>query len=208
MRTAFAAAILLGAAAFTHAQPREDLVPRDPPPRFGVKSRVKQYPQATAKEALKSAVAAIEAADYPYLVAHLLDPKFVDDAVAERAKDFEPGAEAELAQLRDFQRANPDKVASEDRVPLDPNGFRALAAAKARERGYRQLLKDIQQKLADDPQTVRDLRRIARDGSFADADPISTATHADVKGRALYFKKIGNRWFLEDRQADEAKKEP
>jgi hypothetical protein len=208
MRTAFAAAILLGAAALTHAQPKEELVPREPPPRLGVKSRVKQYPQNTAKEALKSAVAAITDGDYPYLVAHLLDPKFVDDAITERARDFEPGAEAELAQLRDFQRANPNKVAPEDRVPLDPVGLRAMAAAKARERGYRQLLRDIQQKLTDDPQTVRDLRRIARDGSFADADPVSTATHPDVKGRALYFKKIGNRWFLENRQVEEPKKEP
>jgi hypothetical protein len=206
MRTAFAAAILLGAAALTHAQPNRGL-PKGPEPRYGVKARLKAYSQATPKEALKSAVAAIEDADYSYLVAQLLDPKFVDTAVAERAKLFEPRAEAELAQLRDFQRANPTKVAPEDRVPLDPVGFRALAAAKARDRAFKQLLRDIQQKLTDDPQSVKDLRRIARDGSFADADPVSSATHPDVKGRTLYFKKIDDRWFLENRQSEE-KKEP
>ena len=213
MRTAFAAAVLFGAAALALAQP-----PKDPPPepvpvakdgsRYGVKVRLKQYPQAAPKEALKSVVAAVEAADYPYLVAQLLDPKFVDDAVAERAKLLEPAAEAELAQLRDFQRANPNTVAPEDRVPLDPKGLRALAAVKARDRGYRQLLRDIRQKLTDDPQAVKEMRRIVRDGSFADADPAATATHPDVKGRALYFKKGGERWFLENRQADEPKKEP
>jgi len=208
MRTAFAAAILLGAAALTHAQPKGEPASKDPQPRYGVKPRLKQYPQTTAKEALKSAVEAVEAVDYPYLVAQLLDPKFVDEAVAERAKLFQAGAEAELAQLRDFQRANPTKVAPEDRVPLDPNGFRAAAAVKARERAFKQLLRDIEQKLTDDPQSVRDLRRIARDGSFVDADPVSTATHADVKGRSLYFKKIGERWFLENKQAEEPKKEP
>jgi hypothetical protein len=207
MRTAFAAAILLGAAAFTHAQPR-DTSPKDPEPRYGVKIRLKQYPQTTSKETLKSAVEAIQTADYPYLVAHLLDPKFVEDAIADRAKLFEPDVEAELAQLRDFQRANPDKFAPEDRVPLDPKGLRAQAALKARERAFKQLLKDIQQKLMDDPQTVKDLRRIARDGSFADSEPVATASHTDVKGRALYFKKIGDRWFLENRQAEEPKKEP
>src|SRR5262245_20609154 len=106
MRTTFAAALLLSASALTSAQPPKDepVVPKDPLPRYGVKARVKQYPQTSAKETLKSALTAVEAADYPYLVAHILDPKFVDDAVAERAKLFQAGAEAELAQLRDFQR--------------------------------------------------------------------------------------------------------
>ena len=213
MRTAFAAAVLFGAAALAHAQP-----PKDPPPepvpaakdgsRYGVKVRVKQYPQPTPKQALRSVLEAVEAADYTYLVGQLLDPKFVDDAVAERAKLLQADAEAELAQLRDYQRANPSRVAVEDRVPLDPVGFRARAAVKARDRGFRQLLRDVQQKLTDDPQAVKDIRRVVLDGSFADADPAATGTHPEVKGRTLYFKKVGDRWYLENRQADEPKKDP
>ena len=34
------------------------------------------------------------------------------------------------------------------------------------------------------------------------------ATHAEIKGRALYFKKLGERWFLENRNTEEPKKEP
>lgn len=203
MRTAFATAILLGAAVLAHGQP-----PKDPEPRYGVKARAKQYPQETPKAALKSALAAIEAGDYPYFVAQLLDPKFVDTAVTDRIKLFEAAVTLELAQLRDFQRANPDRVAAEDRVPLDPKAFGALVIAKARERAFKQLLRDIEQKLTDDPQTIKDLRRIARDGAFADAESVATATHPDVKGRTLYFKKIGERWVLEDRLAAEPKKEP
>jgi len=228
MRTLFAAAVLLGAAALVPAQPPKDppkdppkAAPKDPPPdrdpdavtkdpgpRYGVKTRLKQYTQATPKEALKSALAAVEAADYTYLVTQLLDPKFVDAAVADRAKLFEPEAEAELAQLRDFQRANRDRIAPQDRVPLDPVGLRALAAVRATERGYKRLVRDIEQKLLDDPQTIKEFRRILRDGTFTEADPVASAAHPDVKGRTLYFKKIGDRWFLENRQVEEPKKEP
>jgi hypothetical protein len=203
MRTVFAAALLLGVAALAPAQP-----PKDPEPRYGVKVRAKQYPQENPKAALKSALVTIEAADYPYLVTQLLDPKFVDDAVTDRIRLFDAAVTAELTQLRDFQRANPDKVAAEDRVPLDPKAFGALVIVKARERAYKQLLRDVEQKLTDDPQTVKDMRRLAREGTVADADPTATLSHPDVKGRTLYFKKIGERWFLENRQAEEPKKEP
>ncbi|QJW95243.1 hypothetical protein [Frigoriglobus tundricola] len=228
MRTLFAAAVLLGAAALVPAQPPKDPpkappkdAPKDPPPdrdadavpkdlgpKYGVKTRLKQYPQTTPKESLRSVLAAVEGADYTYIVAQLLDPKFVAAAVADRAKQLEPGAEAELAQLRDFQRANRDRIAPEDRVPLDPVGLRALAAVKATERGFKRLVRDVEQKLLDDPQTVKEFRRILRDGSFAEADPAASATHPDMKGRTLYFNKIGDRWFLENRQTEEPKKEP
>ncbi|MBM3980573.1 MAG: hypothetical protein FJ304_09855 [Planctomycetes bacterium] len=215
MRTALVGAVLLGAAALGGGQPpKEKEKEKDPPPitftkepdpRFGVRARVKQFPQGAPKEALKSALAALEARDFAYLAAHLLEPKFVDAAVTERARDYLPGAEAQLAQLREFQRANAAKIDPENRVPIDPVAFRALAAQKARDLGFKQFQKDIEQKLTDDPQVLRDFRKLAREGTFADADPAATATHADVKDRTLYFKKIGDRWFLENRQSDEPK---
>ena len=55
---------------------------------------------------------------------------------------------------------------------------------------------------------LKDFRRVLRDGSFADADPSRTPpAHPEIKSRSLYFKRIGTRWFLENRQAEE-KKEP
>jgi hypothetical protein len=212
MRPVFAVVLVLGFTVLSGAQPPKD-PPKDPPKeevgaRYGVNARAKAYPQDTPKAALKSTLLALEKADYSYIVAQLLDPKFVDEAVLERAKQFEAGAEAELAQLRDFQRANPDKIPPENRIPLDPRAFRAMVTAKAYERGFKQLMRDVEQKLADDPQVVKDFRRIAREGSFAEADPVASATHADVKGKTLYFKKIGSRWFLENRQTEEVKKEP
>jgi hypothetical protein len=231
MRTAFAALVLFGFVALTGAQPPKDPPPKDPKkdpepkapakdpepdyvapkapePRYGVKPRLKQYPQDSPKVVLKAALAALDAGDYQYLVAQLLDPKFVDDGVTERAKLFEPGVLAELAQLRDFQRANPAKFTPDERIPLDAQGFATLVANTARDRAFKVLLRDVQQRLTDDPQSVREMRRMLRDGSFADADPAASVTHPDVKGRALYFRKVGDRWFLENRQAEEPKKEP
>jgi hypothetical protein len=49
--------------------------------RYGVAPDEKAYPQATAKEALKSVIAAAEAKKVDYLVAQLADPEFVDDRV-------------------------------------------------------------------------------------------------------------------------------
>jgi len=49
--------------------------------RYGVALDTKTYPQSTAKEALASAIKAIEAKKFSYLVAHLADPYFVDDRV-------------------------------------------------------------------------------------------------------------------------------
>jgi hypothetical protein len=200
MRTALVAGVLLAACGLVAAQPA-----KEPEARYGVSAKPKLYPQGTPKEALKSAVGLIDKGDYAYLVAHLLDPKFVDQRVADRAKLFEAAVEAELAKLRDFQRANPDAVTRENRVPQDPKEFRDFAAVRARDRAFRQFAKDVEQKLADDPQALRDIRRILREGKFADADMAATATHPEVKGRTLYFKKIDDRWFLENRQADEKK---
>lgn len=203
MRPALAVVVLLGAATLTHAQR-----PKDPVPRYGVPARVGLFQQTSPKVALKTALELIDAGQYSYFAAHILDPKFVDDVVSDRAIGFEAGVERDLAQLRDAQRANLDKVEPQDRVPLDPQEFRAVVALKARELAFKQLLKDIEEKLKDDPQSLKDMRKILREGTFAEADPVASATHDSVKGRTLYFKKIGERWFLENKLAEEPKKEP
>jgi hypothetical protein len=199
MRTALAAVVLVVATALATAQPKEL------EPRYGVTPKVKLYPQGTPKQALKTTLELIDKGEYAYLVAHLLDPKEMDERIAARAKLFEAAAEAELAKLRDFQRANPDSVTRENRVPQDPKEFRLMAAERARDRAFRQVAKDVQQKLANDPQALRDMRRLLREGMFADADAVSIASHPEIKGQTLHFKKIDDRWFLENHQAEEKK---
>jgi hypothetical protein len=205
MRLAFSLAVLAGSVVLAQEPP---VVTGPPPARFGVPVKQKVYPQDTAKKALGSAVEAIGKGDTSYLIAHLLDPGFVELRLADRAKQFEAPVELELAQRRDFQTANPDKVQPEDRIPTDREKFKALIVERSRERAFRQLIRDIEEKLRDDPQSYRDLRKILRDGTFTDEPGGGAkAVHPDVKDRALYFKKIGERWFLENRQTEEPKPE-
>ena len=49
--------------------------------RYGVPRDARNYHQATAKEALASALKAIDAGNFAYLVAQLAEPAFVDDRV-------------------------------------------------------------------------------------------------------------------------------
>lgn len=237
MRSAFTAFVLFGTAALLTAQPPKE-APKDPPKeapkeapkaapkddefspaakeavtRYGVNPRVKAYPQLTPKDTLRSAVAAIDKSDFAYIAAHLLEPKSIDRIVAERGKSYEVDALAELVRARDAQKADPVRFPPEVRLPGDGPAFTALVVARARERAFRQLAKDLEQKLADDPLAVKDMRRVLRaENPYSVTDPTATASLPEVKGRALYFTKLDGRWFLENRQVEEAapapKKEP
>jgi len=202
-----AAVALLGATLLAAAQeaPR---APADVPPRFGVPVRPKTYPQNTAKDALRSAIEAADKREFTYLLAHLMDPQFVNARLADRAKQMEPLVEVELARLREYQKANPDRVAREDRVPDEPNLFRAFAAREAGTRAFRQLVRDVADKLNDDPQAIKGLRRFLREGTFADVPNGVRVTLPDVKDRSVFLRQIGDWWFVENRQVEEGKKEP
>ncbi|HEV3439287.1 MAG TPA: hypothetical protein VG122_18110 [Gemmata sp.] len=205
MRIAFAVVLLSGFAVLAQEPPQ--FISKDPEPRFGIPAKLKAYPQTTAKKALESAVEACEKSDYAYLIAHLLDPAFVERRITDRSKQFEASVELELARLRDYQYANPDRFPT-DRLPLDKPGFLAAIVAKSRERAFKQLVRDVEQKMRDDPQSLRDMKKILRDGTFTDEGAGIKAVHPTVMDGALFFKKIGDRWFLENRQAEEPKKEP
>jgi hypothetical protein len=198
MRLVFALTLLSGTVALT----QEPEVPKDPDPRFGVPVKLKVYPQTTAKKALGSAVEALARGETAYLVAHLLDPGFVDFRLADRAKQYEAEIEVSLARLRDMQIRNPDKYQPEDRLPTDRVKFAALIVQQSRDRAFKQLVRDVSDKILDDPESFKDMRKLLSDGTFADTETGAKVTHPAVKDRALYFRKIGDRWFLEDRQED------
>ena len=180
-------------------------VPKEPeavPDRFTVKHKPKNYPQGTPKEVLNSAIEATAAGRADYLVAHLLDPAFVEARIAERARFLEPGIEGELVELRNNQRLRPGSVTASERLPDDPRAFRAIALKVAQDRAIRQVMADVQARIVDDPDALKLLRRFLREGTFADSDPTAKATLPDVKDHAVFFKKIGDRWFLENRHTE------
>jgi hypothetical protein len=204
MRTALVLAAVLGAITFVSAQERP-VPPEEVPPRFGLPYRVRTYPQATPKQALESVLAAADRGDVNYLVAHLLDPAFVDARVADRSQQFEPTIADDLARLRDFQRRNPDQTPSNARLPDDPVRFQARVIADARTRAFNQIVQDVREKLIDDPEVLKDLRRFNRQGTFPEAGGDITAKVGlpDLKDRAVFLKKIGDRWYIENRQTDD-----
>src|SRR5687768_3768074 len=108
MRRALSLPILLAAALLAHAQQpaQPPLPPGEIQPRFEVRAKPKTYPQANPKQALASLIAAADAGDHNYTVAHLMDPEFVDARIALRAKQIKEAVDNDLKKVRDVQRQN------------------------------------------------------------------------------------------------------
>jgi hypothetical protein len=51
-----------------------------------------------------------------------------------------------------------------------------------------------------DPILLKELRMFARDGKWDVEEDVATGTVKDVPARKVFLKKIGERWFLENRQ--------
>lgn len=206
MRFVCACLLIVGLVAAGRSQPSPAPDRESALLRYGVPFRPQTYPQTDPKRTLRSVLDAIDQRDYAYLAAHLLDPAFVDARLADRAKQFEAEVERELGRLRDFQLANRDKVRPEDRVPTDPETFRLAVERECRLRAFRLLVRDIETKLTNDPVGLMDLKKILRDGMFVETEAGAKATHEQVKDRAVFFRKIGQRWFVENRQEDQPEK--
>lgn len=191
-------------------------------PRYGQSYRPKAYPQGSAKEALASVLAAVDAGDYAYLTAHLLDPVFVDarlDAMTGGPNNvYRTAAAAELERLRAIQKRDPSALAEAKRVPADPGQYAARLTSDTKTLAFGQLAKSVKEKFAEDPEALKDLRRFARGGAFPDPKAGGDSAKvelADVKDRAVFLKQMGGRWFVENKLADdkaappaEPKKEP
>ena len=162
---------------------------QDIPARFEVLYNPDLYKQETPKDTVNSILTAIDRGRYDYIVAHLLDPAFVDGRLATTRTYFERfaadqvAASAAGATLRGADLEN-----------------------RIRDVGLRLNVQDlsdrVRKKLADEPSTIRDLKRFARDADFQTSGDTATATLKEVKDRALYFKNIGGRWFMENRKEE------
>ncbi len=198
MRKTLAITVLLGAVGLTAWGQDEP-----PPPRYGVPPNLDLFPQNTPKAALASAVRAIEKGRIDYLAAHLIDPRFIDQKVADRARLLEKQVEEDLRALREAQIQSPTPVPREDRVPADPKGFAEAVRREATRRAFRFVSRDIRATLDENPDHLKDLRRFLRDGQFADAGDTGSATLRAEPGRQVFFRKAYNRWFVEDRNRPE-----
>jgi len=158
-------------------------------PRFDVLHNSEFYKQDTPQQTLTSVVGALGRDRYDYVIAHLLDPAYVNSRLATTQSYFERIAADQVAQT---------------------GGGRLLQGAALQARiqqvgmslNVKQLAEQMKAKLADEPDNLKDLKRLAREGVFVDTGDTATATYKDIKDGALYFKKVEGRWFLENRKED------
>jgi len=173
------------------------------PDRFGLRHKPLNFPQRTPKETLNSVIEAISSGQGGYLVAHLMEPDFVSTRIAERARILEPVVEGELVEMRNSQRQKASAFPQSQRLPDDPKAFRDVVLRAAIDRATGLVIADVQGRIANDPESTKLLRRFFREGMFADTETASRATLMDVKDHAVFFKKVGDRWFMENRITDE-----
>jgi len=69
------------------------------------------------------------------------------------------------------------------------------------------MVQETTRKLDADPESIRELRKFLTDGEWQDQGDTASAKCKDVRGKQVYFKKIGNRWFFENRTTP-AKEQP
>ena len=65
---------------------------------------------------------------------------------------------------------------------------------------FENLLRVTAENLADDPESIRDLRRFVSEGVWEESGGTASVKHKDIQGRQAFFRKIDNRWFLENRR--------
>lgn len=147
----------------------------DVPPRFDVLHNEELYKQDTPQNTLNSVLTALSRDRYDYVIAHLLDPALVDARMATNQTYFERVAAEQVAgtavgQL--LKGADLEKRVKEVAVKLNAKHLGA----------------QIKEKLADEPEILPELKRLAREGNFEVNGDEAKATLRDVKDRALFLK--------------------
>jgi hypothetical protein len=64
---------------------------------------------------------------------------------------------------------------------------------------FESYVKLIADRFTDDPASVKQLRRFLSEGDWEEGGEAATVKLKDVKNRQVFLRKIGSRWFLEDR---------
>lgn len=229
MRSVLTLAVLAAVGSAAVAEDVKDIIL---PSRYGIAPAPEFYPQGTAAEALATAAKLMEKQRYPYLLAHVVDPAVVDAQVAARVQQLTPGIEKRLAEVRaDQKRTLRADTPPEDVIPADPAGFADKVRAVAEKQAFGDLVKAMQDHLAEFPENVTQLGTISREGMVAENGTAATAEVKTLPGKKVLLRQLAvsavkqsrvvvdnkpvtrqdpttvTRWFVEDRQQQaEAKK--
>jgi hypothetical protein len=71
---------------------------------------------------------------------------------------------------------------------------------------FDELVRETSMKLADNPAMVKELRRFLKEGEWEERENAANVKLKDVKNHQVFFRKIGSRWYLENRQKPEVSK--
>lgn len=204
MRAAWVATIVLIATVSSSAQ---DPLNKAPAPRYGIAINNRTFPQTTAKEALASAIKAVEENRFDVLVAHLIDTKVTEARATENGRLLEGDVENDLRQVREQQRARPLGVTAEEKLSYEPVAFGQSVKAEAKVRGFKASIEEVRRKFAADTSIIPEMKQYLREGDFASTGDGAKVTLKGVKGKAIYLTKVNDRWYIEDRKEEVAKDE-
>ncbi|MEZ6139054.1 MAG: hypothetical protein R3B84_00650 [Zavarzinella sp.] len=157
--------------------------------RYGVLFNPDTYSQKTPKDTLESVLTAMENKRLDYLAAQLMLPTFVDARLQETYASYEEIAYQQLGEAA--QRGNAEERLR--RVSLLTNSL-----------NFQGLTEAIRLKFVDEPDTFTQLQKFESGGTFNEAGETATITHPDIPGRTVNFRKIDNRWYI-DNQRDPVK---
>jgi hypothetical protein len=65
-------------------------------------------------------------------------------------------------------------------------------------------VKEVTAHLTEDPTLIKDLKKIAK-GEWDRGDTVASVSAKDNKEKRAFFRKIGNRWYFENRQKEKSK---
>lgn len=174
-------------------------------PRYGVMINTRTFTQRTPQDALASTIRAIEENRFDVLVAHIISEKVTEAMANEKARLLENEAEDHLRGVREKQKANPLGVLPEEKLPYEPKAFAEFVKVEAKNRGFKATIEDVRKKFAADLNIVKVMKRYLRDGEFIETGDTAKVVLKDAKGKGIFFVKVKDRWFVEDRQEEAAK---
>lgn len=145
----FISTAILGAILATGLFAQDDKIPD----RFGVAANLDFYPQGSPKATLASIMKAIKNERLDYLVAHLMEPAYVDKRMKETRT--------------------------------------TLAKMQA----------EIAAHLKQDSEFLNDLKAFSLTGEIVENDQTAVIKQKDINDRAIYMKRIGSRWYMENRRS-------
>jgi hypothetical protein len=132
--------------------------------RYGYSYEPNLYSQKTPQEALQAVVRALDRGKIDYLLAHLADPKFVDDNITLYAASYKGSEDA-----------------------------RTVLA-------FERLARETVLHFQDDPLLLKELRQYVKEADWEVQEDTAIGTLKNASPRRVFFRKLEERWFLENKQ--------